>query len=97
MDTTFLQLKVYGDFIFSNAQGQETTQWVIGSGRISKSSEIPCMFLLPASIKSIKRKATEKMWQRHFPILTLWELSVAMEEGLDWVKCLVNNGLIFNE
>ena len=36
-------------------------------GRNSKSSEILCMFSLPASIKSIGSKTTVKGWRHHFP------------------------------
>ena len=62
--------------IFSDAQGQLTPQSVIGSGRISNSSELSCMSSLPASMKRIGKKTAEKKWQHCFSIITL---SVAME------------------
>ena len=37
------------------------------SGRNSNLSEILCMSSLPASIKRIGSKATEKKWRHHFP------------------------------
>ena len=39
----------------------------VRSGRNSNSSEILCMSSLPASIKRIGSKATEKRWIHHFP------------------------------
>ena len=38
---------------FSYAQGQLTPQSLVRSGRISNSSEMLCMFSLPASMKKI--------------------------------------------
>ena len=38
-----------------------------GSGRNSNSSKILCMPSLPASIKRIGLKTTEKRWRHHFP------------------------------
>ena len=46
---------------FSDAQGQ-----VVGPGRNSNSSEILCMSSLPASIKRIGSKTTEKRWRHCF-------------------------------
>ena len=40
---------------------------MVGSGRNSNSSKILCMSLLPASIKRIGLKTTEKRWRHHFP------------------------------
>ena len=40
---------------------------MVRSGRNSNSSEILCMSSLPASIKRIGLKATEKRWRHHFP------------------------------
>ena len=40
--------------IFPDAQGQLTLQSLVRSGRISNSSEMLWMFLLPASMKKIK-------------------------------------------
>ena len=61
--------------IFLDDQGQLTTQSLVRSAQISNSSEIIWMFLLPAKIKKIR----SKMKALDFPIITLWELSVAME------------------
>ena len=43
---------------------------MIRSGRNSNSSEILCMSSLPAIIKSIRSKTTEKRWRHHFPHYT---------------------------
>ena len=40
---------------------------MVQSGRNSNLSEILCMSSLPASIKRIGSKATEKRWRHHFP------------------------------
>ena len=40
---------------------------MVRSGRNSNSFEILCMSSLPASIKRIGSKATEKRWRHHFP------------------------------
>ena len=64
--------------IFPDAQGQLTPQSLVRSGRISNSSEMLWMFLLPASMKKIRSKMKALEWSQHFPIITLWELSVAM-------------------
>ena len=63
--------------IFQIAQGQLTPQSLVRSGRISNSSEILWMFSLPASMKKIRSKM--KSGHNIFPIITLWELFVAME------------------
>ena len=65
--------------IFSDAQGQLTPLSVVGSGRISNSCKLLCMSSLPASIKRIRSKQSRKRDDALFPIITLWELSVAME------------------
>ena len=65
--------------IFQIAQGQLTPQSLVRSGRISNSSEILWMFLLPASMKKIRSKMKALERTQHFPIITLWELFVAME------------------
>ena len=52
--------------IFSDAQGQLTSQFVVRSGWISNSSEFPCMSSLPASIKRIGWKTAEKKRQHRF-------------------------------
>ena len=54
METTFSHYKSMGNFL--DAQGQITPN----------SSEILCMSSLPASIKRIGSKTTEKRWRHHF-------------------------------
>ena len=53
--------------IFPDAQGQLTPQSLIRSGRISNSSEMLWMFLLPASMKKIRSKMKALGWTQHFP------------------------------
>ena len=53
--------------IFQIAQGQLTPQSLVGSGRISNSSEILWMFSLPASMKKIRSKMKALEWIQHFP------------------------------
>ena len=65
--------------IFPDAQGQLTPQSLVRSGRISNSSEMLWMFSLPASMKKIRSKMKALEWSKHFPIITLWEPSVAMD------------------
>ena len=65
--------------IFPDAQGQLTPQSLIRSGRISSSFEMLWVFSLPASMKKIRSKMKALEWTQHFPIITLWELFVAME------------------
>ena len=48
------------------------TNSVVGSGRISNSSKLFCMSLLPASMKSICSRTAEKKWQHRFPHNSLW-------------------------
>ena len=48
-------------------QGQLTLESVVQSSRNSNSSEILCMSSLPANIKRIGSKATEKRLRHHFP------------------------------
>ena len=55
----------YGKFF--RPQGQLSPKSVVRSGRNSNSSEILCMSSLPASIKRIGSKTTEKRWRHHFP------------------------------
>ena len=64
MATPFSHYKYMG--IFLDAQGQLTPKSVVRSGRNLNSSEILCMSSLPASIKRIGSKATEKRWRHHF-------------------------------
>ena len=65
METPFSHCRFMGNFL--DAQGQLTPQSVVRSGRNSNLSEILCMSSLPASIKRIGLKATEKRWRHHFP------------------------------
>ena len=65
--------------IFTDAQGQLTPQSLVRSGRILNSSEMFWMSLLPASMKKIRSKLKALEWSQHFPIITLWELSVSMD------------------
>ena len=65
METAFSHYKSMGNFL--DAQGQLTPLSVVRPGWNSNSSEILCMFSLPASIKMIWSKATEKRWRHHFP------------------------------
>ena len=53
--------------IFLDFQGQLTPKSVVRSGRNSNSFEILCMSSLPASIKRIGSKASEKRWRHRFP------------------------------
>ena len=53
--------------IFPDAQGQLTSQSLVRSGRISNSSEMLWMVLLPASMKKIQSKMKALEWSQHFP------------------------------
>ena len=50
-----------------DAQGQLTLWSMVRAGRNSNSSEILCMSSLPASVRRIRWKATERRWRHHFP------------------------------
>ena len=65
--------------IFPDAQGQLTHKSLVGSCRISNPFEILWLSLLPARIKKNKSKMKELEWSQDFRLITLWELSVAME------------------
>ena len=52
---------------FPDAQGQLTPQSLVRSGRISNSSEMLCMFSLPASMKKIQSKLKALECSQHFP------------------------------
>ena len=65
METAFSHYKSMGNVL--DAQGQLTLKSVVRSGRNLNSFEILCMYSLPASIKKIGSKATEKRWRHHFP------------------------------
>ena len=65
LETPFSHYKSMGNF--SDAQGQLIPLSVVWSGRNSNSFEILCMPSLPASIKRIGSKTTEKRWRHRFP------------------------------
>ena len=67
--------------IFPDAQGQLTHKSLVGSCQILNPFESLWLSLLPARIKKNKLKMKELVYGGHkiFPIITLWELSVAME------------------
>ena len=65
METPFSHYKSMGNFL--DVQGQLTPLSLVPSGRNSSLSEILCISSLPASIKKIRSKATEKRWRHHFP------------------------------
>ena len=52
--------------IFPDAQGQLTPQSLVRSGRISNSSEMLWMSLLPASMKKIRSKMKALEWSQHY-------------------------------
>ena len=63
--TRFLPLQVYGDF---SRRSRAAYSAVLGrSGRISNSSEMLCMFSLPASMKKIRSKMKALECSQHFP------------------------------
>ena len=64
---------------FPDAQGQLTPQSFVRSGRVSNSSEMLWMFSLPASMKKIQSKLKALECSQYFPIIFIWELSVAMD------------------
>ena len=65
--------------IFPDAQGQVTHKSLVGSCWILNPFEMLWLFSLPVRIKKIQLKMKELEWSQVFPIITLWELSVAME------------------
>ena len=68
--------------IFPDAQGQLTPQSLVRSSRISNSSEMLWIFLLPASMKKIRSKMKALEWTQHFPH---YNSMVAMEtSGRIW-------------
>ena len=64
-ETAFSHYKSMGNFL--DTQGQLTLLSVVQSGRYSNSSEILCMSSLPACIKRIGSKTTEKRRRHCFP------------------------------
>ena len=73
---------------FSDAQGQLTHKSFVGYCPISNHSKILWLSLLPARIKKNQSKMKKLEWSQVFPIITLWELSVAME-----TKVLIRSAL----
>ena len=65
--------------IFPNAQGQVTRKSLVRSCRISNPSKILWVYLLPARIRRTNQKWRSLSGHKVFPIITLWELSVARE------------------
>ena len=65
--------------IFPNAQGQLTHKSLVQYCQISNPFEKLWLSSLPARIKKNQSKMKELEWSQDFPIITLWELSVAME------------------
>ena len=64
---------------FPDAQGQLTHQSLVRSCQISNPFIILWLSSLPARIKKSQSKMMEQECHYIFPIITLWELSVAME------------------
>ena len=74
MESKMKELECSQDFshyksigIFPDAQGQLTPQSLVRFGRISNSSKMLWMFLLPASMKKIRSKMKALEWTQHFP------------------------------
>ena len=65
METAFSHYKSIGNCL--DTQGQLTPYSVVQSARNSNLSEILCMSSLPASLKRIRSKTTEKRWRHCFP------------------------------
>ena len=65
--------------IFPNAQTQLTHKSFVGYCPISNPSKNLLLPLLLAKIEKNQSKMKELEWSQVFPIITLWELSVAME------------------
>ena len=55
-------------------QGQVTPMWVVWSGPKSNSSQLLCLFWLPATLMMIQSKMNELAWRHHFPIISLREI-----------------------
>ena len=77
MEAEFSNYKSMGNFL--DAQGQLTLYSVVWSGRNSNLAEILCMSSLPASMKWIGSKATEKRCRHNFPHYKSMGASVAMD------------------
>ena len=57
--------------IFPNAHGQVIYKSFVGSCRISNSTEILWVYLLPARMKKIPSKMKELEWSQHYSLLFL--------------------------
>ena len=68
LETPFSHFKSMANFL--NAQGHLTLKGVARSGQNSNSSKILCLSALPASLKQIWSKTTEKRWRHLFPHCT---------------------------
>ena len=73
IDSKMKELECSQDFshyksmgIFPDAQGQQTPQSLVRTGKISNSSEMLWMFSLPASMKKIRSKMKALEWTQHF-------------------------------
>ena len=78
---------------FSYAQGQLTPQSLVRSGRISNSSEMLWMFLLPASMKKIWSKMKALEWTQHFPhynSMVAMETSGRILPNFELIKALIH-------
>ena len=103
IDSKMKELECSQDFshyvyleIFPDAQGQLTPQSLVRSGRISNSSEMSWMFLLPASMKKIRSNMKALEWTQHFPHynpIYRWELFVAMETRVPILPCPKPNAI----
>ena len=74
IDSKMKELECSQDFphyksmgIFQDTQGQLTPLSLVRSGRISNSSEMLCMFSLPANMKKIRSKMKALECSQHFP------------------------------
>ena len=73
--------------IFPDAEGQLTHEPLVGSNP----SKMLWLASLSARINKNQSKMKELEWSQCFPIITLWELSVAIETPLKQVVTIVNN------
>ena len=55
-----------GNIEFLDTEGQVALWYWVGSGRISNTSKLLCMSLLPARMKRMRSKTAEKKWQHRF-------------------------------
>ena len=65
--------------IFQDAQGQLTPQSLFEFGPNPNLSKILWLSSLPASMKNIPSKMKALACSQQIPIITLWELSIAMD------------------